>query len=144
VSNTSAQTGPSARGVYNITIHQAFRLNGSEYYTIFDLPINVSNGIPLATSVTAGNNPQAGPVAIDPAGGIARVACEALENPLLDWDAMMKGTKVPATQPYIGGPVLVGNYNNGAVKNRGSGRLGTTVSVGVPVLLLGLVFSVYF
>jgi hypothetical protein len=74
------------------------------------------------------------------------VSCDALENPLLDYGVMMKGTKTPATQPYLGGPVLVGNYagyNNGQ-KNDGSGRLGATVSVGVPILLLGLVFGVYF
>jgi hypothetical protein len=56
---------------------------------------------------------------------------------------MMKGTKAPATQPYLGGPVLTGSYNNGQ-KNDGSGRVGVAVSVGVPILLLGLVFSVYF
>ena len=144
VSNTSSQTGPNARGVYNISIHQSYRLNNSDYYTIFDLPINVSNSIPLNTSAgqQGGSDPQTGPVSSS--GG--RVSCDALENPLLDYDAMMKSTKTPATQPYLGGPVLVGNYagyNNGQ-KNDGSGRLGATVSVGVPILLLGLVFGVYF
>jgi hypothetical protein len=67
-----------------------------------------------------------------------------LENPLLDYDVMMKGTKTPSTQPYLGGPVLVGNYNNGGQKSDGSGRLGVTVSVGVPILLLGLVIGIYF
>jgi hypothetical protein len=27
-------------------MHQSFRLNGSDYYTIFDLPIQVTNSIP--------------------------------------------------------------------------------------------------
>ncbi|KAL2826450.1 hypothetical protein BDW59DRAFT_160969 [Aspergillus cavernicola] len=35
----------SARGNYNISMHQSFRWNGTEYYTVFDLPISVSNGI---------------------------------------------------------------------------------------------------
>lgn len=35
----------SARGNYNISMHQAFRWNGTNYYTVFDLPISVSNGI---------------------------------------------------------------------------------------------------
>jgi hypothetical protein len=135
VSSTGSQTGPNARGVYNISIHQSYRLNNSDYYTIFDLPINVSNSIPLNTS--AGQ--QAGPVS---SGG--RVSCDALENPLLDYDAMMKSTKTPATQPYLGGPVLAGNYAGYGQKNDGSGRLGATASVGVPILLLGLVFGVYF
>ncbi|KAH8814900.1 hypothetical protein F5884DRAFT_639668, partial [Xylogone sp. PMI_703] len=35
----------SARGPYNISIHQNFRLNGTDLYTIFDLPIEVTNSI---------------------------------------------------------------------------------------------------
>ncbi|KAL4792392.1 hypothetical protein BDV19DRAFT_392229 [Aspergillus venezuelensis] len=35
----------SARGSYNISMHQGFRLNGTEYYTVFHLPIEVSNAI---------------------------------------------------------------------------------------------------
>ncbi|KAF4950634.1 hypothetical protein FGADI_8038 [Fusarium gaditjirri] len=36
----------SDRGVYNISIRQNFRLNGDDHYTIFDVPINVTNSIP--------------------------------------------------------------------------------------------------
>ncbi|KAL3419201.1 hypothetical protein PVAG01_09423 [Phlyctema vagabunda] len=35
-----------ARGSYNISIRQNFRLNGADQYTIFDLPIQVTNSIP--------------------------------------------------------------------------------------------------
>ncbi|KAF5665971.1 wd40 repeat protein [Fusarium heterosporum] len=35
----------SDRGVYNISIRQRFRLNGDEHYTIFDVPISVTNSI---------------------------------------------------------------------------------------------------
>ncbi|KAF5987988.1 retinal short-chain dehydrogenase reductase [Fusarium coicis] len=38
--------GDSDRGVYNISIRQNFRLNGDNHYTIFDVPINVTNSIP--------------------------------------------------------------------------------------------------
>ncbi|KAF5624253.1 retinal short-chain dehydrogenase reductase [Fusarium tjaetaba] len=38
--------GDSDRGVYNISIRQNFRLNGDDHYTIFDVPINVTNLIP--------------------------------------------------------------------------------------------------
>ncbi|KAF5719635.1 retinal short-chain dehydrogenase reductase [Fusarium mundagurra] len=38
--------GDSDRGVYNISIRQNFRLNGDDHYTIFDVPINVTNSIP--------------------------------------------------------------------------------------------------
>lgn len=35
----------SARGDYNISMHQSFRWNGTDYYTVFDLPIAVTNSI---------------------------------------------------------------------------------------------------
>ncbi|KAM5355822.1 hypothetical protein ACJ41O_002468 [Fusarium nematophilum] len=35
----------SDRGTYNISIRQTFRLNGDDYYTIFDVPIAVINAI---------------------------------------------------------------------------------------------------
>ncbi|KKK14568.1 hypothetical protein P175DRAFT_0480270 [Aspergillus ochraceoroseus IBT 24754] len=35
----------SARGNYNISMHQSFRWNGTDYYTVFELPISVSNAI---------------------------------------------------------------------------------------------------
>lgn len=47
------------RGEWNITLHQAFRWEGEEYYTIFELPISVTNGIQEDEM---------------------RVACEDLEN----------------------------------------------------------------
>ncbi|KAF4455482.1 hypothetical protein F53441_2272 [Fusarium austroafricanum] len=37
--------GGSDRGVYNISIRQNFRFNGDDYYTIFDVPIGVTNSI---------------------------------------------------------------------------------------------------
>ncbi len=59
----------SARGVYNISLRQSYRLNGAEFYTIFDLPVSVTNAI----SDTA-------------AEGDARPPCDALDNPLLPPD----------------------------------------------------------
>ncbi|KAK4170239.1 hypothetical protein QBC43DRAFT_2429 [Cladorrhinum sp. PSN259] len=35
----------SDRGAYNISIRQSFRLNGEDHYTIFDVPISVTNRI---------------------------------------------------------------------------------------------------
>jgi hypothetical protein len=52
----------NARGVYNISIRQNFRLNGADHYTIFDLPISVTNRI-------------------EP--NLLRPACDSLNNPLL-------------------------------------------------------------
>ncbi|KAK1773288.1 LOW QUALITY PROTEIN: WD40 repeat-like protein [Copromyces sp. CBS 386.78] len=61
--------GESDRGSYNISIRQSFRLNGEDHYTIFDLPISVTNGISKS-----GDRP----------------SCQSLDNPLLapediDW-----------------------------------------------------------
>lgn len=47
---------------FQISIRQNFRLNGQDHYTIFDLPISVTNRIEE---------------------GADRPSCEALENPLL-------------------------------------------------------------
>lgn len=55
----------SDRGVYNISIRQNFRLNGDDHYTIFDVPINVTNSIGAADD---------------------RPSCDALDNPLLSYD----------------------------------------------------------
>ncbi|KAB5536501.1 hypothetical protein GE09DRAFT_1062744 [Coniochaeta sp. 2T2.1] len=52
----------SARGVYNISIRQNFRLNGDDHYTIFDVPISVTNKIDF---------------------GLLRPTCDSLNNPLL-------------------------------------------------------------
>ncbi|CAN8099600.1 unnamed protein product [Discula destructiva] len=52
----------SDRGVYNISIRQNFRLNDTDHYTIFDLPISVTNSIDNST---------------------ARPDCDSLNNPLM-------------------------------------------------------------
>ncbi|KAF6803411.1 hypothetical protein CPLU01_00703 [Colletotrichum plurivorum] len=52
----------SDRGAYNISIRQNFRLNGEDHYTIFDVPISVTNSIPEKDG---------------------RPSCDALNNPLL-------------------------------------------------------------
>ncbi|EFX01840.1 hypothetical protein CMQ_8306 [Grosmannia clavigera kw1407] len=55
-------TTGSARGVYNISIRQSFRLNDVDHYTIFDLPVSVTNSI---------------------ADTATRPSCDSLENLLL-------------------------------------------------------------
>ncbi|KAI1385079.1 uncharacterized protein F4822DRAFT_417232 [Hypoxylon trugodes] len=52
----------SDRGDYNISIRQNFRLNGEDHYTIFDVPISVTNKIDFT-----GDNPP----------------CDSVNNPLL-------------------------------------------------------------
>ncbi|KAI0135454.1 hypothetical protein F4814DRAFT_401250 [Daldinia grandis] len=55
-------TADSDRGAYNISIRQNFRLNGEDHYTIFDVPISVTNKIEFT-----GDNPP----------------CDLVNNPLL-------------------------------------------------------------
>ncbi|KAL2060267.1 hypothetical protein VTL71DRAFT_9662 [Oculimacula yallundae] len=63
VGNGAPNNNDSARGAYNISIHQNFRLNGTDLYTIFDLPIKVTNLISESGT---------------------RPSCDGLNNPLLD------------------------------------------------------------
>ncbi|KAI0842015.1 hypothetical protein F5Y06DRAFT_258830 [Hypoxylon sp. FL0890] len=56
------ENADSDRGAYNISIRQNFRLNGNDHYTIFDVPISVTNKIEFT-----GNNPP----------------CDSVNNPLL-------------------------------------------------------------
>ncbi|KAK2610448.1 hypothetical protein N8I77_003876 [Diaporthe amygdali] len=55
-------TTDSDRGIYNISIRQNFVMNNTNFYTIFDVPISVTNSIPSS---------------------ISRAQCDALNNPLL-------------------------------------------------------------
>lgn len=58
----------TSRGDYNITIQQNFRLNGTNYYTIFNLPISISNSISEKSDSTFES---------------VRPECGVLNNPLL-------------------------------------------------------------
>jgi hypothetical protein len=111
------------RGNYNISIHQNFRMNGSNFYTIMDLPISVTNSIPQKpSSGQNGNNPMPGPM--DGFGG--RVTCDLLENPLLSAEELAKSVNNPPVQPFIGGPIVVaGSAGNSPSGNGdGSGEIG--------------------
>jgi hypothetical protein len=61
-----------------ISMHQSFRLNGSDYYTIFNLPIQVTNAIPDSST---------------------RPTCDSLNNKLLPAD-QMNSTGIPTVLPY--------------------------------------------
>ncbi|KAK8139752.1 hypothetical protein PG984_000875 [Apiospora sp. TS-2023a] len=74
VGDGQPRSGDSDRGAYNISIRQNFRLNGEDHYTIFDVPISVTNKIDFT-----GNNPP----------------CDSVNNPLLapeDIDATSANT----------------------------------------------------
>lgn len=65
VGDGQPKTADSDRGIYNISIRQNFRLNNTDHYTIFDLPISVTNRIDNST---------------------ARPDCDSLNNPLMTWE----------------------------------------------------------
>lgn len=67
----------SARGKYNISVHQSFRLNGTDYYTVFELPISVTNSITESSK---------------------RIECDLLENTLIDSAQVDKSSDVIAGQ----------------------------------------------
>jgi hypothetical protein len=69
-----------------ISIRQNFRMNGTDEYTIFDLPIHVTNKIPEQSN---------------------RASCDALNNPLLSQEALNASansfTRIPGTAIETGG-----------------------------------------
>ncbi|KAK4202284.1 hypothetical protein QBC40DRAFT_221842 [Triangularia verruculosa] len=68
------KTLDSARGAYNVSIRQSFRLNGEDFYTVFDVPISVTNRI-----------------GEEAPNGVARPSCEELGNELWEWEEIMEG-----------------------------------------------------
>lgn len=74
-------SGGAARGKYNISMHQSFRWRGVEHYTVFDLPISVSNSI--------GESDE-------------RVDCASVENELLDVGALAASNDTLDEVPWVG------------------------------------------
>ena len=72
----------SARGAYNISMHQAFRWNDTDYYTVFDLPISVTNSISKSDD---------------------RVDCDLLENKLLTAAEIEESSDTLPGQPWVEG-----------------------------------------
>lgn len=107
----------NARGDYNISIHQSYRMNGTNYYTIFDLPISVTNEIDEQPQSQTGNTDNIGP--FGPNG--ARISCQLLENPLLSYENQTDSTNMPGVQPYIGGPVSIAGASQGSGSGSTSG-----------------------
>lgn len=109
----------TARGAYNISIHQSFRLNGSDFYTIFNLPISVTNKIdefPGAQQLLT--NPRPGPLSAN--GG--RMECAMLENELLGQEELVGSVQNPASQPYgVSGTLEIDNSGNGGSSGGSSG-----------------------
>lgn len=84
VGNGAPENASSARGTYNISIRQNFRLNNSDEYTIFDLPIEVTNSIPAESyrpSCNELNNPLLNETYLNKsANNYTRIAASAIET----------------------------------------------------------------
>ena len=123
----------TARGDYNITIHQNYRLNGDDRYTIFNLPISVTNSISRFLGVgQLSTNPVPGPLSAN--GG--RMDCANIENPMMDFQALVNSVNNPPGQPMqdialettarsdggqVGGPGEAGS--NGQSGTNGQGQI---------------------
>ncbi|KUJ18683.1 uncharacterized protein LY89DRAFT_706372 [Mollisia scopiformis] len=119
VGDGASSDNSSARGAYNISIRQNFRLNGTNMYTIFDLPIKVTNSIPAESN---------------------RPACDSLNNPLLD-QATLNASANNFTR--IVGTAIQGNSGSGSSSNGlgGAGMLDWKTSVHA-IWILAFVFMV--
>jgi hypothetical protein len=114
-------TQGTSRGDYNISIHQNYKLNGNNFYTIFNLPISVTNNIsrfPGAGQLSS--NPVPGPLGAN--GG--RVDCATIENPVVDFEDLVQSVNNPPGQPFQDIQVQTGagnsNGGNGGNNNGGS------------------------
>ncbi|OOQ91170.1 hypothetical protein PEBR_01248 [Penicillium brasilianum] len=115
----------SARGAYNISMHQSFRWNGTDYYTVFDLPISVTNSISESAD---------------------RVDCDSLENKVLSEAEVEKSSDTLPGQPWV-------QNGTSTETSSGSSASSTKTSAGVVVtkekktaMLLatvGIVFSAF-
>ncbi|KAJ4346959.1 uncharacterized protein N0V89_010892 [Didymosphaeria variabile] len=89
--------GTTARGEYNISIHQNFRLNGNDFYSVFNLPISVTNSIsqfPGAKQLLT--KPPPGPLGAN--GG--RMSCDMISNPIMNFTALVNSVNNPPGQPF--------------------------------------------
>ncbi|KAH8726461.1 hypothetical protein GQ44DRAFT_613539 [Phaeosphaeriaceae sp. PMI808] len=140
-------TDGTMRGEYNISIHQNYRLNGNNRYSIFNLPIAVTNSIsrfPGAGQLQT--KPIPGPLSAN--GG--RMNCASIENPMMDFTALVQSVNNPPGQPFqdiaiettvrsdggqVGGPGQGGSNSNGNGGGKGGnfgngGNSGNSGSIG--------------
>ncbi|KAJ5716447.1 hypothetical protein N7493_008358 [Penicillium malachiteum] len=94
-------TDDNSRGEYNISIHQSFRWNSTDYYTVFDLPISVTNSISESSD---------------------RVECASLENKMVTEDQ-------ESSNSLPGQPWLDGNYTSTQISSPTSTSTSAGVAV---------------
>ncbi|KAH5042411.1 hypothetical protein HBI74_002330 [Parastagonospora nodorum] len=135
-------TQGTQRGEYNISIHQNFRLNGADRYSIFNLPISVTNSInrfPGAGQLST--KPIPGPLSAN--GG--RMNCDLISNPMMDFNTLVSSVNNPPGQPFqdiqietsarsdggqVGGPGQGGGNGNNGGSGNGNGNGGNNFGNG--------------
>ncbi|KIX02144.1 uncharacterized protein Z518_08083 [Rhinocladiella mackenziei CBS 650.93] len=118
--DTENGTNSTARGSYNVSIHQSFRINGTGYYTIFNLPIEVTNSIPNDTQLSASKT---------------RPLCALRNNPLQNQTSQDASASTPSSQPYLGGNVSIGGENQNE-SGAGSRSVDCAMTTAAPMLLM--------
>ncbi|KAJ5461820.1 uncharacterized protein N7458_003372 [Penicillium daleae] len=113
----------SARGAYNISMHQSFRWNGTDYYTVFDLPISVTNSIPESSD---------------------RVDCASLENQVLSIAEVEKSSDTLPGQPWVqNGASTETSTGSSASSTKTSAGVGMTSQKKKTMLLLATVGTAF-
>ncbi|KAF2105578.1 hypothetical protein BDV96DRAFT_677389 [Lophiotrema nucula] len=108
--NNKDDLATTARGDYNVSIHQNYRLNGTNFYTIFNLPISVTNSIsqfPGANQLLT--KPPPGPLNAN--GG--RMNCDMISNPMMDFSALVASVNNPPGQPFQDFGIATSQRNDG-------------------------------
>jgi hypothetical protein len=107
--SSSTNSGPQ------VSIRQSFRLNDEDHYTIFDLPISVTNSIPASDD---------------------RPSCDALDNALLTPEEIRESAdfSVPAMFAPGDATVIETSLEGAASLKGGMGLLGLAGLVAVLVM----------
>lgn len=99
-------------------MHQSFRWNGTDYYTVFDLPISVTNSISESAE---------------------RVDCAALENKLLSGAEVEKSSDKLPGQPWV----QAGSSASSTKTSAGAGVLKGKKKSMMLVATVGTAFSAF-
>ncbi|KAK6380675.1 hypothetical protein LTS17_004875 [Exophiala oligosperma] len=99
--------GGGFRGMYNISIHESFRANDTDFYTIFNLPIDVKNSISAKSQLS---------------GSGGRPLCSLRGNAIQSQRLQDESISPPANQPFLGGTVSSGSGSgSGGGPDQGQG-----------------------
>ncbi|KAJ5524264.1 hypothetical protein N7494_010914 [Penicillium frequentans] len=104
----------SSDGTYNISMHQSFRWNDTDYYTVFDWPISITNSIPESSD---------------------RVDCALLENKMINMD---ESSDTLPGQPWLTSGVSASSTQSGATATQTS--VGSSVHRKVALAAAGTAF----